>query len=168
MKKLLLLLLVLMNTCVKKNSGDFNGLKWGATHADVIKGEGRKPDDATQKNLLVYYSKLKGVPVQLGYIFVGDTLASAAFIPQDASSSKAKIKAVYLHLTDSLTKLYGASQDTTLEENAKFKKTWHTKTSNIYLYYYMESFLLSFTSKKFEPLINMDPDPNDSVKIETK
>jgi hypothetical protein len=164
--KYFIMLFVLLNTCTKKNSGDFNGLKWGDSQEKIIEREGAKPVDI-QKDLYVYNKKLNGVPVQLGYIFVNNQLASAAYIPQDAGSMKDKIKATYLHITDSLTKIYGASQDTTLEDGTKFKKTWHTSVSNIYLYYYLESFLLTFTSKRFEPLINMesDPDPSDTAKF---
>ena len=174
MKYLLLSIpFLLFSMCGRKTVGDFHGLKWGDSKAQVKKIEGKLPVDTSEENLYVYSPKdINGVPVQLGYIFVDDQLASATYIPMDATAMKSKIKKTYLYIGDSLTKKFGASKDSVMEEGSKFKRTWHTSSSNIYLYYYNESFMLSINSKRLEPLIDMSPEsketPGDSIKIEMK
>ena len=168
---------LLLSMCGRKSSADFHGLHWGDPRAQVITTEGKAPDDSSEKNIYVYGKTLCGVPMQLGYVFVGNQLASAIYIPQDAGAMKDKIRKGYLLLTDSLTKAYGPSRDSTMEDGAKFKKMWQSKTSNINIIYLKqenETFVFSVVSKKLEPLIEMNSEGREDdldtgkVKIEMK
>ncbi len=172
------LTIALLCRCTPKDDSDFQGLKWGDRPSQIIKKEGRAPDDSSDKNVYVYGKDLFGVPMQLGYIFADSQFASAVYIPKDAGAMKDKIHQAYLKLSDSLTKAYGPSRDSTIAENNKFKKQWQNKNSNISIVYVKEGaeiFVFSIVSKKLEPLIDMGgdgpsatPDDTDKIKIEVK
>lgn len=155
MKKILLFLIaiVIVVSCkTTKHNSDFRGLRWGATQDEVIKLEGRKPD-ATETNLLIYTAKLSGVPMMLGYRFVDNKLAAATYIPQNAGSMQKEINDAYINISDSLTKVYGASRDSLMDEGAKVRKTWQTPSTEIFIIYYMQSIMLEYSSKTYKPLL---------------
>lgn len=167
MKKLILFFIaitIVVSCKTTKHNSDFRGLKWGASQAEVIKLEGRQPD-ATENNLLIYISRLSGVPMMLGYRFVDDKLAAATYIPQNAGSMPKEINNAYINISDSLTKVYGASRDSLMDEGAKVRKTWQTPSTEIYIIYYMQSMMLEYSSKTYKPLlINAQPKQEEYIE----
>ena len=159
MKKIFLFLLILASACkTTKHNNDFRGIKWGASKDEVIKAEGREPDNI-EGEFLVYATTLNKVPMMLGYRFAGDRLATATYIPQNAGNMPKEINEAYVSISDSLNKVYGASNDSLMDNGTKVRKTWQTPSTEIHIIYYMQSFMLEYSSKMFRPMLVNEPQP---------
>lgn len=146
------ILLTIFSGCARREVQDINGLKWGATRAKVIEAEG-KPN-ATEANVYIYSRNLGGIPVQLGYMFVQEKLSAATYFPDIVKiNDTSALHKAFISVTDSLNKTFGPSQDEVLENGEKLKKSWHSHGTNVYMYSYLKSFMLTFNKRGAEEKI---------------
>ncbi len=135
---------------------------WGISRTSVRHQQGAP--SAEEPSVLIYDAGLAGLPASKGYMFAGEKLAAVSYIQHYPDTIAVPLAAVaFSKLSDSISSKKGQYVELSLEDGYKIQRIWLGKKTNINLFLFNESVMLTYESKKLAAALKSSMNRPDST-----